>query len=360
MNTALQDSVCLSADDVKAITLVRAIEEIAGDRILTIAQSEAATLNAWKAVTAPQPLSDQAWAEQVLLPRTKRLLEEAGKVDPHYRWIVRTTAPAKAAALLLPVAAVVAFLVDRLPNPERLNLMALPVTGFVLWNWVAFVLLALRAARWGPTKVVDMLVEAIQSAISTLRFVPGFDPWFKEVAVTYFKSWANMGRELWRCRIEGWLHLYAIAIMVGVAASITWAAWHSEFRVGWTSTLCKAECVHTIHTAMLLPIQPLENTIGASPFTAAEIAARHGWAHADPTDGPRWFQLMLALLTITVLAPRLLFLMWSKHRSESLSKRINLDVHHPYFLALRSRPSSLGESSLSLPPPKSRLQEFRG
>ena len=339
----MKTAVTVTEEEARGIALVRALEEHGGAVPMLDATQRAAAGNVvWKSIgPTAAGLSDADWVQRFLLPRTQRLLDEAASAQPVVRRLRDTAVLRLVAVAALGLAALGAFAADRLAQPHHVNLMALPFMGFVLWNWAVYLMLALRPLWDLPGRVMSRLLAAAEAIRSQWTARGGADAGHAAVAKAYFGYWSGWAWGTWRARLSAWLHASSLAIATGLLLSLAWAAWHSEFQVGWASTLCPAGCVHAVHSALTLPVAGLADVIGAEPFSAAEIALRHGWRDGAPDDGMRWFRLTMALLMLTVVLPRLLLLGWALATVKRRRVRVPLPLHDAYFMDLRQPPAEL-------------------
>lgn len=326
--------------DAKKLILVMTVELEDGGRLLTRAQREAASGLIWAGLpNGGKNLSERDWVRKFLLPRAQRLLDEAAAKSPRIRRVLEpSTLQATLVAVLLVGALLTGFLADRIPNADRINLIAAPLGLIILWNWVGMIAAVAVPLFSRSARPIDGIRRLMGAGSRLLAWSPRAHSWFAHVVEGYLRRWVDVAAPLLQARLTHLLHWAAIAMAIGAICSLTWAAWHEEFRVGWSSTLCKEKCVHVVHSAFFLPTMPLTELIGAAPFSAEEVKQMQRWEQPDNGEGERWFRLTAALLLVTVIAPRLLLAIGARWRAARLSSRLLLDFSDPYFRQLREPP----------------------
>lgn len=335
----------------KTVVLVMALEADDGGRLLSPKQRDEATSLIWAGLPeGGRNLSDRVWVHSFLVPRARRLFEEAaarnprvhGVLDPHLERGVVT-------ALVLTGALLFGFLVDRIPNADQINLLAAPLGLFILWNWCSIAMALLLPLLSRSPKPSRLVRQALASGSRMLAWRPDAPLWFKRAVRGYYGRWVDVAAPLMRARLALVLHLAAIAIAVGAICSVTWSAWHKEFRVGWASTLCKANCVSTVHRFFFSPTLPFADATGTSPFSKEEIVRMERWQQPDNGEGERWLRLTATLLLVTVIAPRVLLAAFAAWRISRLCSTFSLQLGDPYFQALRTPPERGANKASSSP-----------
>lgn len=319
--------------------LVMALEREEATGLLPKLQSAAATEQAWAGAHCGEcVLSDGEWIRLVLEPRTSLIVSDVG-TRCHSIRILRDESVARrhALELFLSVAFFTGLFGDRLSNPEYIDLIAAPLGLFIAWNWL-FISYSFFRFFWPSTGSGGRPGFWLGLGHQLLTRRASDTPDLVRVAQAYHFRWIEAAGELMRARVKRTQHGAAIAVAMGALVSLLWAAWHKEFRVGWASTLCRAPCVHLLHSAFFYPTQFLPQSIAAAPFSLEEISELHHWERPDRGEGERWLRLVSLMLLTTVVMPRAgLVMMWS-WRIDRLRKSVPLNLGDPYFQRLRHPP----------------------
>ncbi len=331
----------ISDKDAKQVLLVKAIESADGERLLTQTQRHAATELLWAGLPGnPKGLTDAEWTRKILLPRAQRLLDEAAAKNPHLRTVLEPSLLRRlTVAGVFGFAFFVGVLADHLPNSERINLLATPLAAIVVWNWgviaVAVLSFVIPNAAAPGRLVRQLLADTLPLILSReLRS----RMWLAAVVRRYWQLRIDAAAPLLQARLSAVLHLSAVALTIGAMLSITWGALRQEYQVGWSSTLCKDECVYVVQSAFFYPTLPLAEVIGAQPFSRDDVRRLHRWEAPASDDGERWFRLTTALLLFTVALPRGLLAALSRWRARRLRSRCQLNLDDPYFRLIRTPP----------------------
>lgn len=239
----------------------------------------------------------------------------------------------------LPIATcILGAALDRVDNPQRVNLLSPPLLGVLAWNLAVYLLLILSTllpgARAGQAPLAALTrwlsgVPASAARTGRLR---------SDVLARFHQHWmraAGAQQWLWWKQL---LHLCAAAWAVGIAASIVLGGVVREYRVGWESTLLGVEQVHALLSALFWPVVAL---LPFEPFSVAELqrlAFRSG-AAIGVDEARRWIWMYVALLFVVVAAPRLLLAAWASWQRRRRGQAIRIDLREPYFVQVLARVS---------------------
>lgn len=236
-------------------------------------------------------------------------------------------------AVLLPVVALVAgFGSDRIGDPRDLDLLSLPLLGFVAWNLVVYGLLLVSA--FAPKSAARS--RPVDRALGWLAAVP---TWFTERATARLRrSVTAQFRSLWwraagaleAARIQRVLHVSAAAWALGLVASLAWNGLAHQYRVSWDSTWLGAPQVQGLANGVSLPGRAL---MGIEPFSRADIEQLHVDSKSPSTQqqARQWALLYIACLLAVVAVPRVLLALWTGWRIRRLARSVRLDLGDPYF-----------------------------
>lgn len=329
----------LHLDDAAArrLLLVRAIEDVdAQGRVLGEPEREQLEREALEASRPPGGGLDFA---AYLQERARRVLGLVEMRQPRLAALQQPEAWRPWLLWGLPLAAcLLGAAIDRIENPQRVNMLSPALLGVLAWNIVVYLFLMaaplLPAGRrpQGPFAALQRWLGAGGGSGrrgSHLR---------AEVLARFHQHWfatAGAPETLWWKQL---LHLAAAGWAVGLAISIVLGGVVREYRVGWESTLLDARQVHAVLSALFAPVVALLPFEAFSGGDVERMAFRSG-ALPGLGEARRWVWMYVALLAIVVVLPRALLAAWSGWRRGRAAAALRIDLRDPYFAQLFSRVS---------------------
>ena len=239
----------------------------------------------------------------------------------------------------LPLAAcVLGAAIDRIDNPQQVNMLSPPLLGVLAWNLVIYLFLLaapLLPRRWGPGAPLAVLRRWAAGLPGPGRRTGRLRT---DVLARFHEQWlqaTGTQQALWLRQL---LHLSAAGWALGLAFSIILGGLVREYRVGWESTLLDLGQVHAFLSALFAPVVLL---LPFDPFSAGDLqrmAFRSGAAVA-PGEAARWVWMYVALLALVVVVPRLLLAGWTAWRRQRAGRAVRIDLRDPYFVQVLARVS---------------------
>lgn len=320
----------------RQLVLVRAIEDVdTHGRLLSVAERDEIEREALAAsrrtsgggVDPAQYLQQRAHRVLAAVENRNPRLAALQQGEPWRAWLMAG----------LPLAAcVLGTAIDRIDNPQQVNMLSPPLLGVLAWNLLAYLLLfvsLLLPATW----VRRMPLAPVQQWIAgggarrtgRLR---------RDVLARFHALWlraAGAQQAWWWKQL---LHLAAAGWALGLAFSIVLGGVVREYRVGWESTLLDVQQVHAFLSVLFAPVLAL---LPFDAFTVADLqrmAFRSG-ALVGLDEARRWVWMYVALLFVLVVAPRLLLAAWAAWRRRRLGRAVTIDVRDPYYVQVLARVS---------------------
>jgi len=316
----------------REVAFIRALEEAdrAGD-LLPRAERQQASVDAFK--------NHGKKGEAVWIGRRARwLVARLERELPQLPRYLRSTRPGRGLALAVALAALILGLATNALGPERrINVLALPLFGLILWNLLMLALLL--GQRLLPTaRAFDRPVLA--------RF---FESWVQRLAGRLSGRWAKRHRgsgELWGqvferdlaiwlpatapllvARARRLMHLGALVLVVGAVAGMYLRGVTFAYSATWESTFLSPEIVDPFLRAILTPASWIS---GLGVPSAAQIEA--------PMAGPaaRWIHLWALTAALFVGIPRLALIAFESLRSAGLARRLGVPLPDAYRRRLRA------------------------
>ncbi|MDH5285633.1 MAG: DUF2868 domain-containing protein [Betaproteobacteria bacterium] len=282
---------------------------------------------AWASRAAAEAIGADASSDAFLARRARFALERFGervKAIPRavraLRWRPWVGLAVVAAALVL------GFLLDRIGDSGRINILAPPVLGLVAWNLAVYALLfAGMVLRYGDVALPGPLKRAIvRVAGGSLR--PRGE--LSEALGALGRDWAKLAAPLYSARASRILHLAAALLALGVIAGLYVRGLAYEYRASWESTFLSADTVHAI--ARFAYAAGSAVTGIAVPDAKAIAAIRA----PDGENAARWLHLMAASVVVLVVVPRLGLAAFSGVLERHRSRNVPLPLDEPYYRRL--------------------------
>lgn len=230
----------------------------------------------------------------------------AGRLATRFPLVRRALSLARWPAALnwgVPLALFVAgAMANELGNGRRLDLLALPLLGTLVWNVLLYLWLLLLPLLKPRRQAQLPLAARLAGWLSGL----GQRRRNRATALSrgldrFLRDWGAAAAPLTVARVRRTLHLGAALFGLGLVASIYVRALAVEYRAGWESTFLNAEAVHAILAALLGPASALTGI----PLPPPEGMAALRWTAGGDNAG-MWIHLYSATLLGIVVAPRLL------------------------------------------------------
>ncbi len=242
--------------------------------------------------------------------------------------------------LVTPVVAVVALLagiaLDELGADGRINLLAPPLLGLLVWNLAIYALLLERWARgWRrrglpPSREAHPVRRVLQRFAARRARLPRAALLARPLA-TFAADWASVAAPLYAARAARILHLAAGMLAIGVVAGLYLRGLAFEYRASWSSTFLDSSEVQRVLAVALAP----GAAVTSLPVPdAAHLASIRAGALPGSENAARWLHLYAATVALVVIGPRLLlagFQGWVERRR---GRTLALGLQAPYFRRL--------------------------
>lgn len=321
----------MDANALRSILLVKNVEEQDPDgSVLPLAERDAATRDALRLhpATAGQDL-EQAWL--VLATRAQGL--QARLADRHpvvTRTLDLESHLSTSGWLVLLVALVVGVLLSLYDSRVRIEILAFPLLGVVLWNLVVYAVLAVSAfsggrapgsgsracpawtlwpARWGWQRAERMIK---QSSFYHRPLSAALRKFSAEWWPLAQPALSQQGRRLF--------HVGAAAVALGLVAGFYLRGVGLEYRAGWESTFLGPEQVRVLLGWVYGPASLVTGVaLPADTNAIAELHWRNGQGGGRAAP---WIHLMSATAILYVVLPRLLLALWATVRLRDVRQKI--------------------------------------
>ena len=316
---------------------------------------EVTLLEAFETVRPPASAwtdDDRAWADRVALEavaadapadvfvadRARHALQRLGPREPVVERAVREPMSKRGwIVVIVVVAFVLGVAADAVGGGQRINLLAPPLWGVLLWNIVVYALLiawpivrALRrkAQRPGP------IVRATEALLRSRRLLPrvssgGSAPALREFA----RLWLERSRKLAALRAEAVLHAGAAALALGLIAGMYARGLVLDYRAVWESTFLGPDAAHAVVTTVFGPAARLAGIALPDGAAFAAMRATHDSTVTGVPAAP-WLHLIALTLAGVVVLPRTVLALGCAAIATWKTRRFALPLDHPYFQRL--------------------------
>ena len=254
-------------------------------------------------------------------------------------------------AIIVPLVALIAgILANEFGTDKRMDLLAVPLLGTIVWNilvylWVLTAAVARLKAR--TPSMADPLTTALAWIGSVGRGDPDQGTGIERAAAAFRNRWAELTAPLNAARASRTLHLGAAFFAIGLIGGIYARALITEYRAGWESTFLGATQVRAILSLVLgpasavsgVPIPPLPD-IAAMRWTGAA----RGGVNAGP-----WIHLYMLTIAGLVVVPRLLLALLQGLRAARLAHNLPVAGREDFYVrrVLRGAGASPGRARVT-------------
>ncbi|MEO7338503.1 MAG: DUF2868 domain-containing protein [Caldimonas sp.] len=272
-----------------------------------------------------------AHAMQRLGPRVPAIAKWLGRRLWRPRWIAWTAL----------IGLVLGAIADSIGDSQRINLLALPTWGVVLWNAVVYLVMLGHALVSVSTRRSHSgaLTRLVERAMRVGRDLTGRESRAAvqtpdaQVLRTFAGAWTRHGARLSTARAATLLHVGAATLALGLVAGLYVRGLVLDYRAGWESTFLDASTAHAVLATLLAPAAALSG-IGLPDGAAFEALRRsHGSAEAGASAAP-WIHLIAITLILFVVLPRGVLAAWIGLRAQWLARRMAVPLTEPYFQRL--------------------------
>ena len=319
----------LDEDSARRVLLVQAFDlGCVADGLWTTQDRAWATRLTRETVPAGTP------AAQLLAERSRHALQ---RLQPRHAALAHTLARRLGGPVWLLGAALlgaaVGLLVAAIGGSQRINLLAPPVWGVIVWNLLVCVGLLLpwpKALSWpqAPRRWLGTWLAGRMGAGKGAGEDAGAAP-----ALQAFQAqWLQTVAPLLAARAALVLHVAALALALGLIGSLYVRGLVLDYRAGWQSTFLEPAQVQAVLSTLLAPATALTGV--AVPDVQAVAALRTGPEAPASASAAPWIHLYVAMLAMFVLLPRGLLALWAALRATWLARRLPLPAGTLYFQRL--------------------------
>jgi hypothetical protein len=222
------------------------------------------------------------------------------------------------------LALAIGFVSHRLDG-ERLNILAFPLLGMLLWNAAVYLWTLVSWLR--PGREGHPLPAALQKLGQPFAARLSSQPTLERGVTRFARDWAAASSPLNSARAKRTLHLGAALFAFGIIAGmLIRARYTAEYRAGWAGTWAGAEAeVGAFLSILFAPAAALTGIPLPTPERLREL--RGGQENAGD-----WLLLWAVTAALFVIIPRLLLAAWSAAQAALLARGLKLPGEEDFYV----------------------------
>ena len=312
------------------VTLVKAIEsadtshEVLSEDDRMYASRSAKELAQWQAADS----ASKPTVEHFLQQRSEQLIKRLSERNAAFASFYKRMNGGRLLSLLPLVSLVLGFVLDRIADPHRVDLLSAPLLAILAWNVLVYVIMLVwlfipRRTGWASESLMRKL------ALGTGSLPRKLPKGLASGVAQFAGEWTEASTPLARARLAGTMHLAAALFAAGAIASLYMRGLMTEYAAGWESTFLNAAEVHSILAWLFTPAMIV---FGLPGFSESQVAALHFSQSATGAGaGSLWVHLYAGTLVLFVVLPRLLMAAVAHLRALRLERWFPIDLDQPYF-----------------------------
>ena len=310
----------LPEEGAQAVLLVRAFEEADSDGRL-LPRSER-----MRASRAAQ----EGDFEHFLVRRAKALMTTLESELPVLARLRRAVRLRLALAWIVVPALVLGLLSNLLGPEKRINVIANPLAGLILWNLAVYVVLGvawLRPSRGsidvGPSLTLATRIASWPARAAGREMAGELKmPKLAAGVGRFLEYWNTAARPLLAARIRALLHCGAAVAVVGALLGMYARGMLFEYLATWESTFLSAGQVQALLNLLLGPAAVV------SGIPVPDVASIGG---EQASNAAPWIHLYAVTTLLLVIAPRAFLAVSAARRAKRLRGALALDTNAPYY-----------------------------
>ncbi|MEO8807036.1 MAG: DUF2868 domain-containing protein, partial [Burkholderiaceae bacterium] len=232
---------------------------------------------------------------------------------------------------------------DSIGSSQRINLLAPPLWGVLVWNFGVYGVLLAGAvsglAQPNDPRLPGPVLRLVQRGLRWGRALPGVgsvgaaSSGSEKALQAFATRWLRVSAPLNAVRASALLHAASAALALGLIAGLYLRGLVLDYRATWESTFLTADVARGVLAILFAPAQALSSI--ALPDVAGFEALRTapGGTPAGGSAAP-WIHLWALTLLLGVVLPRCGLALWSALRANGLARRVPLPLNEPYFQRL--------------------------
>jgi hypothetical protein len=320
----------------KKVLFIRAVEAADADGKLLSEEDRgyagraAAELVRWQAAEYGERPSSEAFIAKRAELLTAKLAERFPKALRAFesmrwrRWI---------GGLLPMLAFIIGAVAEHVADRQRVNILAFPLLGLLVWNVVVYLLLFVSAVRSLATRSgrqpgwLQRQLSGLRTTVVCAVRLHGARRVRWPGPARFVLDWTQRSTPLTIARAARVLHLSAALLALGAVTGLYVRGLVFEYRAGWDSTFLDAKAVHGILAFFLKPAARL---IGL-PFPNVEEIAALRWSAGTGENAAPWIHMYALTTMLVVVVPRSILATIAGWHERHIVAHFPLALDEPYF-----------------------------
>jgi len=196
-----------------------------------------------------------------------------------------------------------------LDGSRRINILAFPLLGLVIWNLFMYLLLLVAWLRfrggdsggfWSATLYERWIGHHVEEL---LRHATRFNIPLTTALRRFLAEWSAVSRPMWLLRAKRLLHVSAALVAIGLIGGLYVRGIVLRYEAGWESTFLHPEGAHAL---LKFVYGPASHLSGIPIGSVDEIRAVRWTAHEGGGEAAAWIHLIALTAAIYIVIPRLL------------------------------------------------------
>lgn len=315
----------MTEEEVRKVELIRAIETEDRDHFL-LTREDRQQADAY-ALTSASMASQQHSNHRFVARRAEFAAARLTTRNPGITALLKRSRWPRWIGWSVPLAAVGAgFLANEFGSGNRLDLLAVPLIGTIVWNLLVYAGV-LYTALTGRGKAFSGAIGWV-ARLGRRDFDRGTA--LHRAAGNFQQKWGTLSAPLTTARIARVFHLGAALFAAGLIGGIYLRALVTEYRAGWESTFLGPEFVHA---ALTLVLGPASLATGVAIPPVEKIAAMRwtGETLAGVNAAP-WIYLYTATIVGLVIIPRIILALWQGGKAILIARNFPIAGQEDFYL----------------------------
>ncbi len=318
----------MNDSDARKVLFVRAVEmgDPAGsvlpraDRLIATRKAKRPEVVISEANSTPRPLNKEE--ESFFLRRAELLIQTLKKRCPDYQIDLKGIQwKGWFTALFFILAFFSGFIANEFESGRRLNLLAFPVMGMLIWNFAAYGYIGFSYIQSIFNKNSTIIfkgpiINILSSMATRQRHRNRVSNEPSSILNRCFRDftleWSRLSSRIYKNHAARVMHVCAVLFAVGIIGGMYMRGVTTEYYAGWESTFLEPETVQKLMKSIFMPAAMLTG----QPLPTLERIKDIQWKELQVGENAAgWIHLFSKTLFLFVVIPRG-FLFFIAHRQE--------------------------------------------
>ena len=308
----------MKESDARKVLFVRSIEEgdPAGavlpkaDRLVATRKAQLPEILISEYKTELRPLNQKE--ESFCVRRAELLIQTLGDIYPESRIDISSKQwKGWLSASLFFLAFFTGFIANEFESGRRLNLLAFPVIGMLIWNFAVYgyigITLIQSNFKKNSNEILSGPIIYAVSSLSHRQMLRTIDSFSERASIlnrcflNFSREWSQLSVSIYKNHTARVMHICAVLFAVGIIGGMYVRGITTEYYAGWESTFLEPEAVHRLMGVVLAPAALITGQKLPKLERIKAIQWRDGSAGENAAD---WIHLFANTIFLFVILPR--------------------------------------------------------